>query len=103
MTNQVLYGPFVVSDITHYADLEDLKELLRRRFPMAIGESQPPWTLQVSTLWTLTSKTFEHSVTGRNIVTLRTQGPVCINTTLLLNRLITLATSVSGHLRQLPK
>lgn len=46
MTNQALYGPFVISDITHYADLEDLKELLRWKFHMAIGESQPPWTLQ---------------------------------------------------------
>ena len=101
MTNQALYGPFVISDITHYADLEDLKELLRWRFHMAIGESQPPWTLQVSTLWTLSSKNFERSVTGCNIVILQTQGPVYINTTLLMNRLITLATSVSGHLRQL--
>lgn len=36
------YGPFVVSDITHYADKEDLEALLRSRFP-STAQQPFPW------------------------------------------------------------
>lgn len=41
------YGPFVISDITHYADKDDLEELLHLTFrPTA---AQPyPWRIAVS-------------------------------------------------------
>lgn len=40
------YGPFVVSDVPHYADKDDLEELLRRRFP-STAEQPFPWRYTV--------------------------------------------------------
>ena len=47
------YGRLVISDITHYADKDDLEELLRRRFP-ATPTQPKPWRYNVSDWITLT-------------------------------------------------
>lgn len=36
-----VYGPYVVSDITHYANEDDLLEFLQRRFPRTAEQPKP--------------------------------------------------------------
>jgi hypothetical protein len=43
------YGPVVVSNITHYANVNDLKALLQRKFPPTAAQPEP-WSYTVSRL-----------------------------------------------------
>jgi len=40
------YGPFVISDFTHYVDKDDLEELLRWNFPVTTAQPHP-WKYSV--------------------------------------------------------
>jgi hypothetical protein len=51
MSHAPPYGPYVVSDITHYADYTDLRMLLEFRFSPyrnQAGQLITPFTIQVS-------------------------------------------------------
>jgi hypothetical protein len=50
------YGPFVMSDITHYANEYDLKALLQQKFPPTVAQPKP---------WTYTVSSFDHVLKHR--------------------------------------